>query len=241
MPRIEVFADVDELAIHAAGEFSELAKNAIAAKGSFTVALSGGTTPKRMFQQLVGAKVDWANTHFFWVDERCVPPDHPESNFGMTASVLLDHINIPKQNIHRIHGEMEPEAAANFYEDELRVHFAREMPAFDLILLGIGTDGHTASLFPGAPALLENESWVVGVKHDTPPLPLVNRVTLTFPVLNAGENIIFLVSGADKAEIVARAFGKPKNPGQIPVQEIMSKNRNIRWLLDTDSAGDLPA
>ena len=239
MPQIEVFPDVDAVAIHASSEFSRLAANAIAARGRFSVALSGGSTPKRMFQQLVGAVVDWRNIHLFWVDERCVPPDHPDSNYGMTAAVLLDHIKIPKEHLHRIHGELEPGIAARIYEKDIQEFFCGEKPIFDLILLGVGTDGHTASLFPGSPALKEQHRWVIDVEHNTPPPPLVNRVTLTFPVLNAGENIIFLVSGRDKAKIVACAFGEPKNPLQIPVQEIISTARNIRWLLDKDSAGDL--
>lgn len=241
MPRIKIYSDIDELALHAAEEFTRLSKKTIAKYGRYSVALSGGSTPRRLFQELVSADVEWKKTHLFWADERCVPPDHLDSNYGMTAVVLLDRITIPRENIHRIQGEKTPEAAAKTYEEELRIHFGGQIPTFDLILLGVGTDGHTASLFPGSPALLEEERWAVVVQHETPPPPLVDRVSLTFPVLNAGKNIIFLVSGVDKAEIVASAFGDPKNPFQIPVQEIISKKRNIRWLLDTDSAGDLSA
>ncbi len=157
MPQIEVYPDADALATQAAREFSELAENAIAACGRFTVALSGGSTPKRMFQQLAAMVLDWRHIHLFWVDERCVPPDHPDSNYGMTAEVLLNNIKIPSENIHRIQGELPPEQAALVYEKELRDFFEEKLPVFDLILLGLGSDGHTASLFPGSPALQEKK------------------------------------------------------------------------------------
>jgi len=241
MPQIEVFPDSDALCNHAATVFQDLANAALTQSDRFTVALSGGSTPKKMYERLVNADLDWSCIHFFWVDERCVPPEHSESNYRMAADTFLDFIDIPSSNIHRIKGELSLNDAARDYENELRSFFLNCLPVFDLILLGLGTDGHTASLFPGSTALKEKEHWAVGVRHDTPPPPLVDRVTLTFPVLSAGKNIIFLVSGRDKAKIVACAFGDPKNPLQIPVQEIISTARNISWLLDKDSAGDLSA
>ena len=241
MPQIEVFPDSDALANHAATVFQDLANAAITKSNRFAVTLSGGSTPKKMYEKLVHANLDWSRIHFFWVDERCVPPDHPDSNYRMAADALLDQIDIPSSSIHRIMGELSLNDAARDYENELRLFFLNRLPVFDLILLGLGTDGHTASLFPGSTALKEKEHWAMGVRHDTPPPPLVDRVTLTFPVLNAGKNITFLVSGRDKANIVACGFGDPKNPLQIPVQEIISTARNIRWLLDKDSAGDLSA
>jgi 6-phosphogluconolactonase len=236
MPRIEVFTNVDELALHAAEEFSGLAKKSIAEYGRYSVALSGGSTPKRLFQELVSADVEWKKTHLFWADERCVPPDNLDSNYGMTAVVLLDRITIPRENIHRIQGEKTPEAAAKTYAEELRIHFGGLIPTFDLILLGVGTDGHTASLFPGSPALLEEERWVVGVQHETPPLPLVDRVTLTYPVLKLAREVIFLVSGDEKAKILARIFKSPSILDPLPVQEISKNHPNTRWFIDRDSA-----
>ena len=178
--------------------FPNLQKMPSLHRGRFAVALSGGSTPKRMFEQLAKMVMDWKHIHLFWVDERCVPPDHPDSNYGMTAEALLNHIEIPGENIHRIHGEQPPEPAALIYEKELRHFFGEQLPVFDLILLGLGSDGHTASLFPGSPALQEKKRWAVEVKHDAPPPPLVDRVTLTIPVLKEAREVIFLVSGNRK-------------------------------------------
>ncbi len=236
MPRIEVFKDSDALAIHAANQFSELAKNAIAAQGKFAAALSGGSTPKRMFEQLAKMVIDWKHIHLFWVDERCVPPGHPDSNYGMTAESLLNHIEIPGENIHRIPGEQPPEPAALIYEKELRHFFGEQLPVFDLILLGLGSDGHTASLFPGSPALQEKKRWAVEVKHGAPPPPLVDRVTLTIPVLKEAREVIFLVSGIEKSAILSKIFKSPSISEVIPILELSDNRSNTRWFLDGDSA-----
>jgi 6-phosphogluconolactonase len=236
MPRIEVFKDNDALATHAARKFSDLAETAIAAQGRFAAALSGGSTPKRMFQQLTAMIQDWRHIHLFWVDERCVPPGHSDSNYGMTAEALLNHIEIPGENIHRIRGEQPPEQAALVYEKELRDYFEEKLPVFDLILLGLGSDGHTASLFPGSPALQEKKRWAVEVKHGAPPPPLVDRVTLTFPVLKLAGEVFFLVSGKEKAEILAQIFISQSIPDPLPVQEIINRQTNARWIIDADSA-----
>jgi len=236
MPQIEVYPDADALATQAAREFSELAENAIAACGRFTVALSGGSTPKRMFQQLSAMVLDWRHIHLFWVDERCVPPDHPDSNYGMTAEVLLNNIKIPSENIHRIQGELPPEQAALVYEKELRDYFEEKLPVFDLILLGLGSDGHTASLFPGSPALQEKKRWVVEVKHDTPPPPLVDRVTLTFPVLKQAGEVIYLVSGKEKSGILSKILKSSSISEPIPVSELSDNQSNTRWFIDRDAA-----
>jgi 6-phosphogluconolactonase len=236
MPRIEVFKDSDALATHAANQFSKIAENAIAARGKFTVALSGGSSPKRMFEQLAKMVIDWKHTHLFWVDDRCVPPGHPDSNYGMTAEALLNHIEIPGENIHRIHGEQPSEQAALIYEKELRHFFGEQSPVFDLILLGLGSDGHTASLFPGSPALQEKKRWAVEVKHGAPPPPLVDRVTLTFPVLKQAREVIFLVSGREKSAILSKIFKSPSISEVIPVLELSDNRSNTRWFLDGDSA-----
>ena len=236
MPQIEVFRDADELSTQAAREFSELAENAIAARGRFAVALSGGSTPKKMFQQLENISMDWRYIHLFWVDERCVPPDHPDSNYRMTAEVLLNHIEIPERNVHRIQGELSPEQAVLVYEKELRGFFEEQLPVFDLILLGLGSDGHTASLFPGSPALQDKERWVVEVKHNTPPPPLVDRVTLTFPVLKQAGEVIFLVSGKEKSGILSKIFKSSSISDPIPVSELSDNQSNTRWFIDRDAA-----
>jgi|WetSurMetagenome_2_1015567.scaffolds.fasta_scaffold08457_3 6-phosphogluconolactonase len=236
MPRIDVYPDAGELATQAARVFSDLAENAIAERGRFAVALSGGSTPKRMFEQLAKMVIDWRHIHLFWVDERCVPPDHPDSNFGMTAEVLLNQIEIPGENVHRIHGELPPEQAVLIYEKELRHFFGDQLPVFDLILLGLGSDGHTASLFPGSPALQEKKRWVIEVKHSAPPPPLVDRVTLTFPVLKQAREVIFLVSGKEKSAILSKIFKSPSISEVIPVLELSDNKSNTRWFLDSSSA-----
>jgi 6-phosphogluconolactonase len=237
MPQIEVFPDSDALANHAATVFQDLANAALTTSNRFTVALSGGSTPKKLYENLINANLDWSRIHFFWVDERYVPPDHSENNYRMAADALLDHIDIPFSNIHRIKGEMSLNDAARDYENELRSFFLNRLPVFDLILLGLGTDGHTASLFPGSPVLKEKERWAIEVKHDIPPPPLVDRVTLTFPVIKAAKRIIFLVTGIEKAGILARIFKTPSIPDSLPVEVIIKNHPNTRWFIDWDSAG----
>ena len=204
----------------------------------FCVVISGGSTPRAMFQQLRSPanaqQVNWQKVHLFWGDERCVPADHADSNYHLTRQTLLDFVPIPARNIHRIPGEFEPVAAASAYEGVLKKFFGSEtLPRFDMILLGLGEDGHTASLFPGSPALVKNERWVVAVEHDTPPLPLVPRVSLTFPVLNAAKRIVFLVVGQSKAEILARVI-RPPGLGEtaLPAQLICPLDGTITWLVD---------
>lgn len=175
----------------------------LAERGSCALALSGGNTPRRLFELLAEVKdIVWDDVHLFWVDERCVPPDHADSNFNMVHEALLSKISIPGENVHRMVVEDDsPSEAAASYEVQLKEFFGGELPVFDLALLGIGADGHTASLFPGDTALGERERWVVAVdgKHGIPAVP---RVTLTFPVLNNARCAIFLVAGGDKKQVV---------------------------------------
>jgi 6-phosphogluconolactonase len=238
MPQIEVFQDADELATQAAWEFSELAKKTIAVRGRFVAALSGGSTPKRMFQQLTKMTMDWRHIHLFWVDERCVSPDHPDSNFGMTAAILLNHIEIPMENVHRIQGELPPEQAALNYENELQGFFGQKFPVFDLILLGLGSDGHTASLFPGSPALAEETRWVTAVEHRKPPPPLVDRVTLTFPVLMVSKMLLFLVSGAEKKAVLFEIFSQNPSSENYPAAKI-ALQKTTSWFVDQEAAAKL--
>jgi 6-phosphogluconolactonase len=171
--------------------------------------------------------------HFFWGDERCVPPNHADSNYRMVAESLLNHVPALAENIHRVQGELAPSQAAEHYEAELRAFFG-ETPAFDLILLGLGEDGHTASLFPGSPALAESVRWVVAAQHTSPPLPLVSRVTLTFSVFNAARQVLFLVSGAGKAPRLAEIRrGVP----DLPAARIRPASGDLLWLIDQAAAG----
>jgi 6-phosphogluconolactonase len=241
MPEIEVLPEARALAEYAARKFITLAAEAISRGGKFAAVLSGGSTPQRMYtllgKQGYASQIDWPKVHIFWGDERCVPAEHPDSNFAMTRQALLDRVGIPAENIHRIEGELEPALAAIRYEAELKATFgSQSFPRFDLILLGLGEDGHTASLFPGSPALNEHERWVVNVEHITPPPPLVRRITLTLPVLNAAAQVIFLVSGSSKAERLRQVLSDSREPNPLPAQLIIPANGNLLWLVDREAA-----
>ncbi len=240
LPRI--YPDTESLARAAAAHFVSLAGQAVASEGRFTVALSGGSTPRPTYAQLatseLSAQVDWPGVHVFWGDERCVPPDNPDSNYGMARKTLLDHVPIPVQNIHRIRGELEPEEAAAEYELTLREFFspAPENPAatFDLVLLGLGADGHTASLFPSAAELEEQPRWVVAHYVDK---ARAWRVTLTPTAINAATQVTFIVSGAGKAETMRRVLSGPHQPDLLPAQIIRPAMGSLLWLVDAAAAG----
>jgi len=241
MPEIEVLPEARALAEYAARKFITLAAEAISRGGKFSAALSGGSTHQRMYTLLgkpgYASQIDWPKVHIYWGDERCVPAEHPDSNFAMTRQALLDRVGIPAENIHRIEGELEPALAAIRYEAELKATFgSQNFPRFDLVLLGLGEDGHTASLFPGSPALNEHERWVVNVEHITPPPPLVRRITLTLPVLNAAAQVIFLVSGSSKAERLRQVLSDSREPNPLPAQLIIPANGNLLWLVDREAA-----
>jgi len=254
MPDIEIFPDPQALAQRAAEQFAGLAEYAIRKRRRFVVALSGGSTPKQMNALLaapltpLAAKINWSKVHIFWSDERCVSPENPESNFHMTRETLLAHVPIPAGNIYRVQGEQAPEEAARRYEDTLRAFFAGQpgdtIPVgkamrFDLILLGLGEDGHTASLFPGDPGMRENRRWVVSVKHSTPPPPLVDRVTFTPHLINAAANVTFLVAGAAKAERLHQVLRDAYDPDRLPAQAIRPKDGKLFWFLDEAAAGKI--
>ena len=236
MPEIEIFPDAAQLAARAAEQFNALAAYSIRKRGRFVVALSGGSTPKAMNALLATTytnRVDWANVFVFWSDDRCVSPEDPESNYGNARASLLINVPIPPENIHRVYGELTPEHAAQQYEEELRAFFAgKSTPRFDLILLGLGDDGHTASLFPGTPGIRENSRWAVSVKHTEPPLPLVDRVTFTPPLINAAANVTFLVTGAAKAERLRQVLRDPYSPDTLPAQVVRPKDGKLFWFLD---------
>jgi 6-phosphogluconolactonase len=231
-----VFRDKAGLVAEAARRFAALARTAIAERGRFVVALSGGSTPRPVYALLAEeplvSQVDWARVHIFWGDERCVLPDHADSNYRMASDALLDRVAIPLGNVHRVHGERPPDEAAALYEAELAEVLERQ-GRFDLILLGMGADGHTASLFPDTAALDERERDVVPVYVDK---LAAWRVTLTLPVINAARSVIFLVSGAGKAPVLARVHGGE----ELPASLVQPTDGELIWLVDRDAASDLP-
>jgi 6-phosphogluconolactonase len=234
---IIICQDTAELSRQSAERFSELVNQSVQSSGRFAVALSGGSTPKHLYSRLSSAdykdRVRWNNVYLFWGDERCVRPDHPESNFGMVQEALLSKIKIPAENIHRMAGEREPQAAAAEYERQLQEFFGLEsgaLPRFDLILLGIGEDGHTASLFPGSDALNETERLVIA--------PFVDklksyRLTLTLPVLNHGAEVWFLVTGSSKAAAVKQALS---GSSELPAAKVQPINGKPTWFITQDAA-----
>jgi 6-phosphogluconolactonase len=227
-PEIVVLPDPAALAREAADRFVALARLAIAAQGRFTVALSGGSTPRLLYEQLVTQPIEWEHVHVFWGDERCVPPDHPDSNYGLAQRALLSHIDIPAQNVHRLKGELDPAQAAQQYEEELRAIFGL-LPRFDVILLGMGSDAHTASLFPGTPALHEQQRWVVAQYVDK---LQTERLTLTPPIINHAAYAIFLITGRDKAAALRSVWEGPHDPDRFPAQIVMPLTGRVIWLVD---------
>ena len=248
MACIECFPTTDVLMAAAAERFVSLATEAIRESNRFVVALAGGSTPRRLYERLAtpphAGGVEWSRVHVFWGDERCVPPDDPASNYRMAREVFLGRVPVPAANVHRSHGEDAPARAAAAYEQELREVFAtREGPPsrapgrrFDLVLLGMGSNGHTASLFPGLAAVRERERWVVA-EH----VPEVSmwRVTLTPPVLNAAANVVFLISGAEKVGMLRRILEGPFEPDVLPAQAIAPRNGELAWLVDAAAAAQL--
>ena len=261
--RIEyrVVADSAALAAAAAEQFTHAAEMAVAKRGRARIAISGGSTPKAAFALLANAaqpwrgRLPWDKLELFWVDERCVPPDDAESNYRMTREALLDKVPLKPEQVHRMEGELDPQAAAARYEALLREKFEMDgaerpwfapgeakaggwVPRFDLVALGMGPDGHTASLFPHTEALhemgrlvtanhvLQKETW---------------RITLTWPVINAASSVFFLIGGADKAEVLRDVFTGPRDPERLPSQLIWPSSGILTLILDQAAAALLPA
>jgi 6-phosphogluconolactonase len=241
-----IFPDSDVLARAAAVQLMELSTAAIAERGVFTMALSGGSTPKKLYALLAHdpafSTFPWAKTQLFFGDERHVPPDHAESNFRMTKETLLSTGLVPEGNVHRVFAELDDAAqAAAEYEAEIRRHFVGDarlddVPRFDVILLGMGPDGHTASLFPGSAALEEKTKWVASnwvEKFKT------DRITFTFPVLNAARTVLLLIAGADKAPMLKQVLGDTR--GTYPVEHVQPRDGVAVWMLDQAAAAELPS
>lgn len=240
-PRLHRCAGPDALYRAAATAFVELARAAIRARGRFCVALAGGETPRPLYQRLAAAgpdAVDWTKVELCFGDERCVPPDHPRSNYGMVQRELLARVPLAPAQVHRICGEEPPQRAARLYASELETLFADQRPPrFDLILLGLGRDGHTASLFPGTAALRERRRPVVAQYVEA---QREWRVTLTLPVIGAAHAVWALAVGADKAEVVRRVLMGARQPEVLPMQAV-APEAGVDWWLDAAAARGLPA
>jgi 6-phosphogluconolactonase len=242
MTRIEVADSADELSHMVAERFVRLATAALRERGRCTVALSGGSTPKGVYRLLATepfrARVRWDSIDFFWGDERHVPLDHPDSNYRMAAETLLAKVPVSPKRTHRIHAEIGDAAlAAQEYETEIRAAFGEPVatPRFDVMLLGLGNDGHIASLFPGTPALDERrrlcvENWVATLS--------AYRITLTLPLINASRAVVFMVSGAEKSAMVHQILhGRDAPP--LPAQLVKPSDGELCWMLDRAAAGEL--
>jgi 6-phosphogluconolactonase len=240
----KVAATAEEIAKLAADAFAEAVVKAVQARGIARVAISGGSTPKTVFELLATdpylSVIPWPRLQLFWVDERCVPPTHEESNYRMTKAALLDKVPLPADNVHRMEGELDPEEAASRYEAAIRNAFRLEgaqTPTFDLIWLGLGPDGHTASLFPHTQGLNEM-SRLVMANHV--PQKDVWRITLTWPVIVQGREVAFLIEGEEKAEVVRTVFTGGYDPEAFPAQLIRPASGKLILMLDSAAAAQLP-
>ena len=239
---VNICHDVAELTRQVAERFVHLAMASVEVNNRFVVALSGGTTPKNLYsllsQKEFSERIPWDKVHFFWGDERCVAHDHPESNYGMVEDALLSHVAIPETNVHATMGqELDPSGAAFDYERQLKDFFGlshQAVPQFDLVLLGLGPDGHTASLFPGTEALKESKRLVMSVfveKFNS------YRLTITLPVINQARHVFFLIEGTGKEEILYQVF--ETTPPQFPAQFVMPIPGSLEWWVDALSAEKL--
>ncbi len=237
-PRIERLADAEALAQRAAAWITTLAESSA---GRFAVALSGGSTPKRLYEILAAAplrdRFPWSRTHLFWGDERLVPVDDENSNQHMVQEALLAHVAIPAANVHRVVTAGSPAEDASAYEQMLKSYYGAETldaarPLFDVVLLGLGENGHTASLFPGTPSLDETLAWVAPVTTGGVPQP---RITLTYPAIASSRHVAFLAAGKGKAQILARVLGGDRDQ---PAARVTSMGELV-WFVDEDAARDL--
>lgn len=232
---IRVATDPQALARMAAEHLVQSAEEAFALQGRFSLALAGGSTPRALYTLLADApfkdRIDWSRVHIFFGDERCVPPDHPDSNYRMASESLLSKVPIPAEQVHRMRGEIAPEAAAAEYDARLRSFFRTIRP--DLILLGLGDDSHTASLFPHTPALAPTDrlcvsNWVEKLK--------THRITLTAPFINSAREVMFLVAGKSKAPAVKNVLEGMPDPNRLPAQMIDPADGRLLWFMDVAAA-----
>lgn len=240
--QLEVFDSPTALERGAADKIVTVLGEEILLRGTASIALCGGTTPRGVYRLLglprYSGRLDWKKVHFFWGDERCVGPTSPESNFRTASELLFRHLGLPPQNIHRVRGEIKPQEAARESESDIRRFFGLregEFPRFSLVLLGMGNDGHTASIFPGSPALGERQRIVCDVRVQAVP---ASRITLTIPAINNAAAVMFLVSGSSKASILKEVLqeGQPR----YPAQHINPASGRLFWLVDKDAASRIP-
>jgi 6-phosphogluconolactonase len=242
MNKIRISPTTEGTITNIAGLFISIALEQINQKDTFSVALSGGSTPKSLYKFLAqdssADHLPWDKIHFFWGDERAVPPDHPDSNFLHASLTLLEPRHIPAVNVHRIRGELDPKTAAALYQEEILAWFKDTPPRFDLVLLGMGADGHTASLFPGSQALQDSQQneWVTA--NQIPQLSSW-RITFTANLINAAEQVVFLVTGQSKAETLFNVLEGPNLPNKYPSQLINPHNGSLIWILDQAAASML--
>ncbi|GAC1349799.1 MAG: 6-phosphogluconolactonase [Ktedonobacteraceae bacterium] len=240
--QIAIYADTNTLSQQAAQYIVRLASEAIVTRGRFTIALSGGSTPKILYGLLgiepYRSQINWASVEIFWSDERCVPPDSADSNYALAQEVLLSKIPIPANQVHRMPADQpDREAASREYTSEMQRTFGTNgIPSFDLLQLGMGPEGHTASLFPHQESLHEQQRLVMPVIVPKPPPP---RLTFTPPLLNAARHVLFLVTGSEKAEAVQAVLEGPYQPEEYPAQIVRPPNGEVVWMLDTGAAAKL--
>ncbi|MBM4328873.1 MAG: 6-phosphogluconolactonase [Deltaproteobacteria bacterium] len=238
---LNIFQDLDDLSRQTATRFAGFARDAVRMEGRFTVALSGGSTPQLTYsllaQEALRSQIPWDAIHIFWGDERCVPLERPDNHFTMTTELLLSKVPIPEGNVRRMRGEAaNPHEAAPEYEGSLREFFGlgpTGIPRFDLILLGMGADGHTASLFPGSPGLEERDKLVVA--HYVPKVGM-NRLTLTYPVLNNARVIMFLAAGNEKAEALKSVLADDTCGPILPARLVKPVEGEVIWMVDRAAA-----
>jgi 6-phosphogluconolactonase len=240
MAQVRVYPNRTAVAHAAAAQFVATAEKAMTTRNRFTVALAGGSTPRDIYRLLAGDEyngmMEWDLVHVFWGDERAVPLNDPDNNGRMAKEALLNHVNIPSQNIYRIQSQLSPQEAAENYEQTLRHYFGERNytePRFDLVMLGLGAEGHTASLFPHSQALSESDHWVTAVYV---PQNQSWRISLTPVALNAASKIMFVVVGEEKAQAVKQVLSEPKQPNLLPAQIIDPPQGQVLWIVDKAAA-----
>jgi 6-phosphogluconolactonase len=243
-PKITILDDPQSVYVHAAEEITHFSGEDICTHAEFTIALSGGSTPAAIYELLATRfrlSVDWKEVQFWWGDERCVPPDDQHSNYAMANRTLLSHLELRPEQVHRMRGELAPAQAARAYEQELRSAFSLadgEFPRFGLVMLGVGDNRHTLSLFPGHKAAIEEtQRLVVADEVEATPRP---RVTFTPPVANHAQRAMFVATGKAKAEAVRDVIAGPRDPLKFPAQIIQPSDGELIWVLDKAAASLLP-
>lgn len=239
MTDIRRFPNKDALSKAVAEHFVKLAERGTRSHGRFAVALAGGSTPEGAYRLLATTyktKVKWQQVHVFWGDERTVPPDHQDSNYRMALDAFLSAVPIPAGQIYRMRGELDPEEAAEDYNTRLQKFFGGVGPRFDLVILGMGDDGHTASLFPHTSALEEHEAWVVA---NHVPQQQTTRITLTVPAINAAAEVLFMVAGEAKADALQAVLRGERQPAVYPAQLIAPSDGTLLWMVDQAAAAEI--